>query len=249
MITFGISTWSLHRSLQSGLIDLLDIPAQVRDHGMTQLHLCHFHLDQSDVEPFRVRLETACVTLDTLLLDFGDLSHPEQSGKDLFEYERWMEIASMLGAKHARISAGNQQPTEATLARSAKHLLHLADVGEHYGVRVITENWNAMTPGSAELLRLHQLTHGRIPICVDTGNWTGATKYAELEKIAPLAMTVHAKCDYSDAETPDETDFLRCLEILQRANFGGAIALIYSGPSADEWRYLDEELAMARRIL
>ncbi len=45
---------------------------------------------------------------------------------------------------------------------------------------------------------------------------------------------------------PDEVDFQRCFEILKRSDFSGTIALIYDGPSDDEWRYLDDALVIAR---
>jgi sugar phosphate isomerase/epimerase len=249
MVTFGISSWSVHRSLQSGALALFDFPAVMREHGFEALHLCHFHLpsrEQSALDQFQNRMEQAGVKLDTLLLDFGDISHPETGSRDVVELETWLPAAFRLGARFVRISAGAQTPTEESLARSAGHLLHLAKRGVEIGVRVITENWHAMVPGPREAMRLREMTHGQVPLCLDFGNWSGPDKYKGLEAIAPSAATVHAKCAFSADGVADKTDFDRCFKILRAADFVGTIALIYDGTLTDEWKYLDEELSYAR---
>lgn len=251
MIRLGLSTWSLHRSLESGQIRLLDVPAELQAHAFTDLQICHFHLPSREpgvLDEMRSCIEEAEVTLDALLLDFGDISHPDHAVRDAAELEAWLPAAAQLGAKFVRISAGSQPPTEASLNRSAKHLLRLADAGEKLGVRVVTENWHALLPGSAEVLRLIELTQGRLPLCLDFGNWSGPAKYGELSKIAPHAVTVHAKCAFTAQAVPDAADFRRCLEVLRDAGYRGTIALIYDSPPPDEWRAIDVERALVREI-
>lgn len=252
MVTFGISTWSIHRALQSGKLNLLDVPAAVRDHGMVDLQICHFHLESRDADylaNLREVIIAAGTTLDALLIDFGDISHPENGARDSIEIENWLSVAKALGARYARISAGAQSPNDETLARSAAHLLRLADIGDRLGVRVITENWHALLPSSAQVNRLKTLTYNRVPLCLDFGNWVGPQKYEELEAIAVSTATVHAKCSFFADGEPDAIDFERCLQILKDTNYRGTITLIYDGISADEWRGIDTEFAIARRVL
>lgn len=250
MVRVGISSWSVHRLLTSGQLQLLDLPAQLRAHRLDCLQLCHFHLPSQEpafLQHFRQRLSDADVTLDAMLLDFGDLSDAGGALKDRAAYERWLHVAAALGAAHARISAGKQLPNEQTLLRSAEHLNYLAEVGGRLGVRVVTENWQGMMPDSATVLRLIEMTGRRIPLCLDFGNWAGPAKYAELEAIAPLAATVHAKCSFA-GDRPDADDFLRCLRILSSVKFAGCIALIYDGESADEWGCIERGLELTRRV-
>ena len=47
MRTFAVSSWSLDGSLQSGL-PLLELPAQLAEHGISTLELCHFHLPSTE---------------------------------------------------------------------------------------------------------------------------------------------------------------------------------------------------------
>lgn len=252
MVTFGVSSWSVHRSLQARAFELIELPGLLREHGLTDLQICHFHLptrDETYLRELRRAIEAAGVTLDALLIDFGDISHPEIGARDAAEIEAWLPIAATLGARHVRVSAGSQKPHEAALARSATHLRHLSDVGRSLGVGVITENWHDLMPSSREVLQLIELTDGRVPICLDFGNWSGPNKYAELAAIAPHAVTVHAKCAFTADGVADEADFRRCLEILRDATFSGTVALIYDSPPTDEWKYLDVELQLARSVL
>ena len=248
MVTFGISTWSVHRSLQSGALALQDLPAVMRRHGFEALHLCHFHLPSREpdaLDAFDHQMKKSGVVLDALLLDFGDISHPETGARDVAELEAWLPVAARLGARFVRISAGAQPPTDASLARSAEHLMHLAKHAAAIGVRVITENWHAMVPSPREVKRLTELTEDHVPLCLDFGNWSGPEKYEWLEAIAPHAVSVHAKCAFAADGVADKGDFDRCLKILRDGHFAGTIAMIYDSPPADEWKHLDEELSYA----
>lgn len=251
MVTFGISTWSIHRELERGDRDLLDVPAAIREHGMTDLQICHFHVksqEKGHLADLRKRVEASDVTLDAMLLDFGDISHPTNSGKDVGQLETWLAIAGELGARHARISAGSQKPTEETLKRAADNLIRLSDVGQRNSVKVVTENWHAMMPSSAEVNRVFDLTARRVPLCLDFGNWSGSGKYDELAAVAAHAATVHAKCSFDAVGVPDAEDFRRCLGILKSSDYDGTIALIYDAPSPDEWKAIDIELSLAREV-
>ena len=252
MVTFGISSWSVHRSLTSGKFRLLDLPKLVIEHGLTDLQICHFHLPSREdayLDELRAAIDSAGVSLDALLIDFGDISHPDTGAGDAMEIETWLNVAARLGATHARVSAGGQMPTEASLGRSARHLLRLSDVGASQSVRVVTENWHAMMPGSREVLRLIELTAGRVPLCLDFGNWSGANKYEELAAITPHAVTVHAKCAFTADGIADVADFGRCLGLLRDVNYAGTVALIYDASSDDEWRGIDRELSLAHDVL
>lgn len=251
MIQVGISTWSVHRAIASGSLDLLDVPRQLRARGMSQLQICHFHLKSREddyLAALRARLDESDVALDALLLDFGDISHEITGDADARELADWLPTAARLGARFARISAGSQPPIGPSLACAAAHLDRLATIGAGLGVRVITENWHAMMPSSREVLRIVELTNGRVPLCLDFGNWTGPGRHAELEAIVAHAVTVHAKCAFSADGVADEGDFRRCLEILRTARFDGTIALIYDGPPTDEWTFIRKELEIVEEV-
>jgi len=97
---FAVSSWSLHRRIGlaypdrpgkpatgiaepvwgKGEVSILDLPTEVKAHGIDRLEICHFQLASRDpgyLAEMRVALARAGVTLQTLLIDDGDLSHPE----------------------------------------------------------------------------------------------------------------------------------------------------------------------------
>lgn len=251
MISLGISTWSIHRTLAADPQALLDVPAQLRAHGLTDLQICEFQLPSTQpafLRELRDRIESCGVTLDALLIDQNDIAHPDRGEIEARGVERWLEVAGALGARHARVAAGSHVPSDEALSRSARQLLRLSEFGAALGVRVVTENWRELLPTSREVLRLIELTEGRVPLCLDFGNWRGPGKYAELAAIAPHAVTVHAKCAF-DAGLPDAADFVRCCQLLRDVKYAGTLALIYDGESPDEWALLDVERDLARMAL
>ncbi|MCS6758846.1 MAG: sugar phosphate isomerase/epimerase, partial [Candidatus Devosia euplotis] len=146
----AVSTWSLHRLLGTtyphdlstteigpmqetygaGEETLLGLPSVLANHGYHRLEVVSFHLRSRDpvyLGELRDQLRIANVTLQTLLIDAGDISHPEHGERDQAWIAGWLETANELGAENARIIAGKQKPTRDALDRSVKALAALAD--------------------------------------------------------------------------------------------------------------------------
>ena len=238
----GVSTWSLHQSLSGGT-PLLDIPAQVAAHGLSKLEVCHFHFPSTDTEyltRFRAAIADSGIEFYTLLIDEGDLTHPDpaERQKSIVSLCHWIDVARECGAARVRVSAGNAAPTPETLQRSVIGLEEVCRYAKSVGVGIVTENWNALLDRPAEVLSLLESLHGELGLKMDFGNWGGARKYDDLAKIAPLAVCTHAKAAFADSGEMDEADFARCLAICQTAEFTGPHILIFSDPG-DEWASLD----------
>ncbi len=263
----GVSTWSLHRTLgefagaesavhggpflpQVGAAPkqtLIDLLPELAARGYTTLHICHFHLESRDLAYLRAvrnSLERQGISLDTLLIDDGDLTAPDRDVQ-LAWYDGWLEAAAALGARRARIGAGRSAPTEELLRSSGQSLAALA--ARHPTVRVVTENWLGMTPDAESIFAVLEAAGDQIGLLIDLGNWHGPHKHAELAKIAAKAETCHAKCAVS-AAGPDEADFGAALTVLRDAGFAGPLALIYDGPDPDEWYWLDREWEIVQRV-
>src|SRR5690349_192448 len=93
------SSWSVHRALGMtypdapgkpnsgsaatygpGSISLLGIPARLASMGIYGFELCHFHLparNQKYIAELRQALKLSGVELLTLLIDDGDITHPD----------------------------------------------------------------------------------------------------------------------------------------------------------------------------
>jgi sugar phosphate isomerase/epimerase len=216
---------------------LLEVPARLAQSGIHTMEICHFHLPSRNVgylNQLRAALNDAGVELFSLLIDDGDVTHPEHHARDIDWIAGWIEIAGMLGAKATRVIAG-KTVDEGALDRSKDALGQLATVAESYGVRLMTENWFGLMGKPDHVCELLGSLDGRVGLCADFGNWKGLSKYDDLARIFPLAESCHAKCSFHAPGEPDTEDFLHCLDLTRAAGFCGPYTLIYDGPGDDEW--------------
>ncbi len=262
----SVSTWSLHRALGvtfidkpadssrtrtetygAGSLSLLEVPARLAAMGIHTMEICHFHLPSRDagyLGELRGAIADANVKLLSVLIDDGDITHPEHHARDMNWIGGWIETAGLLGAERARVIAGKAEYSEAALAQSKAGLSALAAQGQAHGVRVTTENWFALLARPESVLNLLDSLEGAVGLNLDYGNWGGATKYDDLAAIFPRAESCHAKCAFTAPNTPDTNDFRHCLDLGKFAGFTGPLTLIYDGPNDDEWGCLAIEQAL-----
>jgi sugar phosphate isomerase/epimerase len=265
----AVSTWSLHRTLGSFYADdpvggdrtatrgaaaptsglpLLELPAELARRGYDTVQICHFHLPTRAagyLDELRSSLHDAGVTLDAVLVDDGDLVHPQDADAHQAWIDGWLDDAAVLGARRARLIAGKQPPTSERLRDSSRRLVQLAK--DHPEIRVVTENWLALLPTAADVHAVLDPADGAVGFLIDLGNWTGADKYDELAAVAPLAETCHSKCRF-DATGPDAADYRHSLQVLRDAGYAGPLALIYDGPDDDEWAALNREHEITHEV-
>ncbi|MFT5365104.1 MAG: sugar phosphate isomerase/epimerase [Candidatus Latescibacterota bacterium] len=259
MPSLSVSTWSLHRQLgrawyvptQQGLenksdqtdrVELMEIPALAASQGIDQLEVCHFHFPSVDagyLNEFRSELVKHGVTFYSLLIDTGDITHPNDGQRvdELNLIKHWIDVAGLCGAQEARVVAGEAEASNEALALSAQNLGVLADHARSKGVKVSTENFKKLTQRAASVLEILDRCESDLALCADFGNFKGETKYDDLAAILPYATTVHAKGDY-EAGVLQQADFSRCMSLAQSAKFDGPYVLIFSD-AGEEWPYLN----------
>ena len=183
-----------------GEISLLELPARVSEFGINTLELCHFHIpslwSKGYLNEVRGALDAANVELFSLLIDNGDITHPDYADRDLAWIGEWIDTAGMLGASCARAIAGKAAPSVEALEMSRSGLERLAERAEANGVRLMTENWFSILSTPENVLTLLDRLEGEVGFCLDFGNWVGETKYADLEAIASRADSCHTKAHF-----------------------------------------------------
>jgi sugar phosphate isomerase/epimerase len=254
----AVSTWSLHRHLGTtyphdltttaigsveetygeGTESLLDLPSALHNHGYQRMELVSFHLPSRDpvyLGELRAQLSTTGVILQTLLIDAGDLTDPVYGARDQAWIAGWIEIANLLGAENARVIAGKQPPSPETLDRSVAALRALADGNAGSSVRLTTENWFDLLPSAKEVAYVLDRLEGKVGLLGDFGNWKGADKYDELEKIFGRAELCHAKASFVDGDL-DAEDYGRCVDLADAAGYAGPYTLIFDSElPVNEW--------------
>jgi len=259
----AVSTWSLHRLLgttyphdltttEIGAVEetygpvgesLLDLPAALHNHGYHRMELVSFHLPSRDatyLSELRSQLKDSGVVLQTLLIDAGDVTHPEHGARDAAWIARWIETANELGAENARIIAGKQKPTKETLDRSVAALGSLAGSNAGSSVRLATENWFDLLPTPTEVDYVLDKLDGKFGLLGDFGNWRGAGKYKDLAAIFGRAELSHAKGSFIDGDL-DEADYGKCVDLAEKADYTGPYTLIFDSEIPNEWTGLGVE--------
>ena len=264
----SVSTWSLHRTLGSpngygpdgsgagsngtNGVALIDLPPLLAEFGIHTLEICHFHMASKDAEyvaQLRHALEENGIELWSLLIDGGDIAHPIHAERDLAWTEAWIDVAAELGAVNARVAAGRQDPSSDVVERSRAGMARLAAYANTRGVRLTTENWLETFSTPEIVLDTLEELDGQVGLCVDFGNWTGSSKYDDLELIMSLGESCHTKAHFSGPTEMDQDDYVRCLELSRKAGFAGPYTLIYDGPNDDEWAGLAQERAVVNAYL
>ncbi len=265
----ALSTWSIHRAIGitypdtpaeggdgraaetwgSGSLPLMAVPAEMAKRGIDRLEICSFHIaggDRGFLDELRAAIAASGVTLQTLLIDDGDITDPVNAGRDSAWIGRWIDVSAALGAEKVRVIAGKQRPSADILDRSVAGLAELARRGADQGVRILTENWLATMAGPGEVHSVLDRLDGKVGFLADLGNWKGPTKYDDLASILPRAENSHAHCTFSADLDMDAADFGRCLAVARQAGYDGPYTLIYNGPNDDEWRAVELERDFVR---
>jgi sugar phosphate isomerase/epimerase len=258
----AVSTWSVHRKLgysfangpdatlpfvksdtwAAGEFGLLQLPAELARRGYFRCEICHFHigsLEPDDLAEIVDAFAAHSVVIQTLLVDDGDLSNLETRERDLAWMERWIEVGALLKAENVRVIAGKAVPSPEALALAVDGLKRLVAVGHRLGISVVTENWFDLLGSPREVH--HVLDHvAGLGFLADTGNWSGASKYDDLQSIFTRASLCHAKATLAPGLVLDSADFGACLGAAKRAGYSGPHTLIFAD-EGDEWEGLDVE--------
>jgi sugar phosphate isomerase/epimerase len=243
----AVHDWSLDRTqghfraggaeLAAGALPLIDLPEELHAHGYSTVQLCHFHLPSREpayLAELREALAAGGVHLDTLLIDDGDLTHPETGQRDEEWISGWVQDAVALGAERVRVIAGKTRSDESTDLSSAA-LGRIA--AAHPEIRVVTENWFDVTRNADDVSRILDPLDGAVGLLIDLANWKGPDKYRELAGITRFAETCHAKAHWN-GDLMDETDYRASISTVLEGGYAGPFALVYDGADDDEWKGL-----------
>lgn len=259
----ALSTWSLHRLLGTtyphdletdqvgdeqltfgeGAESLLGLPSVMANHGYHRLEIVSFHLRSRDpvfLSELRDQLERAHVRLQTLLIDAGDITDPDNGRRDTAWIARWLETAHALGAENARIIGGKQPFSPEGLDRAAAAFEELLRANAGAPMRLVTENWFDFLSTPAAVHALLDRLDGRIGLLADFGNWRGPDKYSALRDIFSRAELCHAKASFVDGRL-DEADYGACIDAAETAGYTGPYTLIFDADRPGEWAGLAEE--------
>lgn len=158
------------------------------------------------------------------------VTDPARLREQIESVKRWVEHASILGAKTIRIFAGTTKKgdtDEKARSRAVEAIQEACDFAGKFGVYLALENHGGVTKTIDEMLMIVKaVKHEWFGVNLDTGNFNSADPYSDLARLAPFAVTVQVKTEMHRAGKPkEEADLARLIGILRAVNYRGYVAL------------------------
>jgi sugar phosphate isomerase/epimerase len=171
---------------------------------------------------------------------------PEKLKAELASVKAWVEHTSRLGGKTIRIFAGSVAKGDSedkARNRAVATIQEACDYAAKYGIYLALENHGGITATADQLLTIVKaVKHDAFGVNLDTGNFHTPDPYADLERVAPYAVTVQVKTEVQPTgKGVQDADLPRLIDILRKASYRGYVALEYEAKE-------DAKLAVPRHL-
>jgi len=178
---------------------------------------------------------------------------PDKLKEQLNYVKRWVEHSSRLGAKTIRIFAGNLEHGDSEEKARDRCIAAIQEACDHagkYGIYLALENHGGIVTTIDQMLAVvRAVKHDWFGVNWDTGNFRSPDPYADLEKLAPYAVTVQIKTEIHRAgKKPEDADLKRLVGILRTAGYRGYIAMEYEA-AEDPKTAIPRHMRTLRRII
>jgi sugar phosphate isomerase/epimerase len=160
-------------------------------------------------------------------------THPagEAREREVAKMKAWIDVSADLGSPAIRIFAGNApKGTDEAVARGwvVESIQACLDHAAKRGVILALENHGGVVAKAEGLLDIvSKVKSDWLGVNLDSGNFHVEDPYAELEKIAPLAVTAQFKAEISVAGKKQQADYARLVGIMRKAGYKGYLTLEY----------------------
>jgi sugar phosphate isomerase/epimerase len=164
----------------------------------------------------------------------------------------WIDHASVMGAPHVRIFAGNQQPgmtREQAMDACVEAIEECCQHAAQYGIFLGLENHGGIVAEPADLLAIVQRVRSPwFGINLDTGNFHTTDPYADVAQFIPYAVNVQLKVEMRRrGQEKEPVDFERVVGLLREANYQGYVALEYEA-AEDPWQAVPRHLKHLQQL-
>lgn len=253
----GICSYSFHRAFAAGTMDVfsfIDLCAQL---GCTQLDPLALHMEPAFDDPgYRERLQKAAedvgLPFGCIAVDGADVYEPEPEARreNRERAYRWLEVLAALGARQARIDAGNPpEMSEDVLATLVEGYTGLVARGQERGLEILVENHRGALQEPDSVVRLLEAVPG-LGLLFDTNNWVSGKQREGWERTAPYARATHIKTFAFDETGKDPTvDLQYAVRLLQEAGYDDAWGIESTPRELDEVEAVRKTIALLQRTL
>lgn len=254
---YSLCSYSLHRTVEAGKLDVFGYNRFCREAGFTQLDPWNFHIARAyDDDGYLAELKASGAEVGLpygcIAVDGAHIYEPSAEGRTENQRRRyrWLEIAAELGAEQLRIDAGGRdEPLDAILPALVEGYADIIARARPLGVEIIIENHWGPTNHPDAMRRLLDAAPG-LGLLFDSYNWPAGTHSRAWRELAGDARLTHFKTFRFDADGNDpDWDIPGLIRLLQDAGYAGAWGIESSPEDGDELGAAQKTLALLKRCL
>jgi len=154
----------------------------------------------------------------------------EERDRDIAVVKSWIDYAAVLGAPYCRVYAGGVPEGasyEQALAWCVDCLQQVSEYGARRGVMPGLEVHGGITSTAEQVLRIMEgVKSDWFGLNLDIANFHTPDPYADTERVARYAITVHLKTEVQPEGQPKQPmDFGRVIKIMRGAGFRGYLTI------------------------
>lgn len=252
-VKISLNAYSFNRPLRDGtmtLDELLEFSAEVgfKAVDLTAYYFPNYPEPPDDEYLYRIKKRAYLLGLDIsgtgVRTNFTTADEMKRAA-DLEHVNKWVKVASKLGAPSLRIFAGqdatNREQATAWLVDSIRECTQM---GRRYGVMMVLQNHFNFIKTPEQLLEIiRQVDSEWLAVHLDIGSFGSDNPYREIAEVAPYAATWQVKESVYFGERETKTDLTRIVSILDQVGFRGYVLLETLGegdPKRKVRRFLQE---------
>ena len=254
---YSLCSYSLHRTVDAGQMDVFGYFRFCKEAGFTQLDPWNVHLNPAyDDDGFLGEVKTAAaeigLPMGCIAVDGAHIFEPTAEGRAQNQARRyrWLEIAQELGAEQLRIDAGGRDQTlEEIFDIVVEGYKDIVARGRAAGVEIIIENHWGPTNHPDAMHRLLAAAPG-LGLLFDSYNWPRGTHEQAWRECIQYARLTHFKTFRFDGQGNEpDWDLPRLIGMLQAAGYQGAWGIESTPEDGDEIGAALKSLALLKRVL
>lgn len=224
-------------------ITMLDFVDYCAEHGCAGAEVTSYYFPQPATEEFALQVKQRAFLRGVALSGTAvgnrfTLAPGAELDKEIALVKRWIDLASLMGAPHIRIFAGDAKglTKEEAKRNSIRAIEEAADYAGRKGIYLGLENHGGIVAEPDDLLEIIRAVRSPwVGINLDSGNFHTDDPYGDLARCAPYAVNVQFKVEISRRGGPVEpSDVKRFVSVLRQANYQGYVALEYEA-KPDPW--------------
>ncbi len=242
---FGIDLRRDFENFVCGSLDPLDFPSIAKNEfgidAVEYVNTFFFNrlYDRKYFSELKRRSDDEGVRNVLIMCDFlGELGATDHRVREevVRTHVDWLMVAAILDCRAIRINLRGSGSAEEQQGRIAESVYNLAEQADKLNLDVLIENHTDLSTKDPDWLLgiLHQVSHKRVGMLLDFGNWI-CDPYEAVAKLAPYARAISAKSyDFDERGMEKNLNYRRFFEILNQNDYRGYIGIEYEGVGMTE---------------